>query len=141
MRKFGLFFAGGATVAAVVVMYMPVGAADPHSTCSAGSTSTACYRLGLPGPVNQYPPITPGELPPALTGPMNQYPPETPGARPPGLTAPVNQYPPETPGARPPGVAGPGANGDATGGNAATAGGSGLAGASSAGGAGGNGGT
>ena len=122
MRKFGLFVAGGATVAAVVVMYMPVGAADPHSTCSAGSTSTACYRLGLPGPVNQYPPITPGELPP-------------------GLTAPVNQYPPETPGARPPGVAGPGANGDATGGNAATAGGSGLAGASSAGGAGGKGGT
>jgi hypothetical protein len=122
MRKFGLFVAGGATVAAVVVMYMPVGAADPHSTCSAGSTSTACYRPGLPGPVNQYPPITPGELPP-------------------GLTAPVNQYPPETPGARPPGVAGPGTNGDATGGNAATAGGSGLAGASSAGGAGGNGGT
>ena len=122
MRKFGLFVAGGATVAAVVVMYMPVGAADPHSTCSAGSTSTACYRPGLPGPVNQYPPITPGELPPALTGPMNQYPPETPGARPPG-------------------VAGPGTNGDATGGNAATAGGSGLAGASSAGGAGGNGGT
>ena len=69
MRKFGLFVAGGATVAAVVVMYMPVGAADPHSTCSAGSTSTACYRPGLPGPVNQYPPETPGARPPGVAGP------------------------------------------------------------------------
>jgi hypothetical protein len=105
MRKFGLFVAGGATVAAVAVMYMPVAPADTQASCSADST--VCDAPGIAGPVNQYPPITPGGLPPGFTRPANQYPPETPGALPPGLARPASQYPPITPGGLPPGLARP----------------------------------